>query len=238
MRREGYEFQVSRPEVIYHKDPDTGEMLEPIEEVHVEVAEAITGTVVELLGARRGQMMDMQTDGGTTYLKYLVPTRGLLGFRSQFMTATSGMGQIHSLFHGYAPLMGPVPGRQFGSLVAWETGMAVAYGLDNAQLRGTLFIGPQTEVYEGMIVGEHIRPEDLAVNVAKTKHLTNVRRSNAEEGIHLTPPRNMSLDDCIEFLAEDELLEVTPSSLRLRKRVLNNEDRQKEQKRREKLMAH
>jgi GTP-binding protein len=134
-------------------------------------------------------------------------------------------------------MAGPIPGRQFGSLVAWETGVAVPFGLDNAQLRGTLFIGPQTEVYQGMVIGEHIRPEDLAVNVAKTKHLTNVRRSFAEEAIRLSPPRNMSLDDCIEFMAEDELLEVTPLSLRIRKRVLNNEERQKEQKRKEKLMA-
>ncbi len=237
MRREGYEFQVSKPEVIYRQDPDTGETLEPFEEVHIEIADPMTGTVVELLGARRGQMLDMRSDGGTTYLKYLVPTRGLLGFRQQFLTATSGMGQIHSLFFGYSPMVGPIPGRQFGSLVAWETGSATSYGLDNAQLRGTLFIGPQTEVYEGMVVGEHIRPEDLGVNVAKAKHVTNVRRSFAEEGIRLTPPRNMSLDDSIEFLAEDELLEVTPQNLRIRKRILNNDDRQKEQKRREKLMT-
>ncbi len=237
MRREGYEFQVSKPEVIFRHDPDTGDLLEPMEEVHIEVADPMTGTVVELLGGRRGQMIDMSSDSGTTYLKYLVPTRGLLGFRQQFLTATAGMGQIHALFHGYGPMLGPIPGRQFGSLVAWEQGFATSYGLDNAQLRGTLFIGPQTEVYEGMVVGEHIRPEDLAVNVAKAKHLTNVRRSFAEEGIRLTTPRNMSLDDCIEFLAEDELLEATPKSLRIRKRVLSNEDRQKEQKRREKLMA-
>jgi GTP-binding protein len=238
MRREGYEFQASKPEVIFRQDPDTGETLEPIEEVHIEVADAMTGTVVELLGARRGQMVDIRTENATTYLKYLVPTRGLLGFRQQFLTATSGMGQIHSLFHGYAPMLGPIPGRQFGSLVAWETGVATSYGLDNAQLRGTLFIGPQTEIYEGMVVGEHIRPEDMAVNVAKAKHLTNVRRSFAEEAIRLSPPRRMSLDDCIEFLADDELLEVTPQNLRIRKRVLNNEERQKEQKRREKMMAN
>src|SRR5262249_19213108 len=237
MRREGYEFQVSRPEVIFHDDPETGERLEPLEEVHIEAAEVMTGTVVELLGARRGQMLDMRTESGTTYLTYLVPTRGLLGFRQKFLTATSGMGQLHSLFHGYGPMLGPIPGRQFGSLVAWETGTAVSYGLDNAQLRGTLFIGPQTEVYQGMVVGEHIRPEDLAVNVAKTKHLTNVRKSTAEDAIRLTPPRNMSLDDCLEFLADDELLEATPLSLRIRKRILNNEDRQKEQKKREKLAA-
>jgi GTP-binding protein len=238
MRREGYEFQVSKPEVIFRQDPDTGETLEPIEEVHIEVADAMTGTVVELLGARRGQMVDIRNENATTYLKYLVPTRGLLGFRQQFLTATSGMGQINSLFHGYAPMLGPIPGRQFGSLVAWENGVATSYGLDNAQLRGTLFIGPQVEIYQGMVVGEHIRPEDMAVNVAKAKHLTNVRRSFAEEAIRLSTPRRMSLDDCIEFLADDELLEVTPQNLRIRKRVLNNEERQKEQTRREKMMAN
>ncbi len=237
MRREGYEFEVSKPEVIYRQDPDTGEMLEPIEEVHVEVADGLTGAAVELLGARRGQMIDMRSESGTTYLKYLVPTRGLLGFRPQFLRVTSGMGQIHSLFHGYGPVMGALPGRQFGSLVAWEAGVTSPYGLDQAQQRGTLFVGPQVEVYEGMVVGEHIRPEDLAVNVAKTKHLTNVRSKGGEEGIRLTTPRFLSLEDCLEFLAEDELLEVTPLGLRIRKRILDNEDRQKEQKRREKLMA-
>ncbi len=237
MRREGYEFQVSKPEVIYKRDPETGELVEPVEEVHIEAADSMVGTVVELLGGRRGQMHDMRAENGTTYLKYLVPTRGLLGFRQQFMTATSGMGQINSLFHSYQPMAGAIAGRQFGSLVAHETGVATSYGLDNAQLRGNLFIGPQAEVYEGMVVGEHIRPEDLVVNVAKAKHVTNMRKSFAEEGIRLTPPRNLSMDDCIEFLAEDELLEVTPQNLRIRKRVLNNEERQKDQKRREKMMA-
>ncbi len=237
MRREGYEFQVSRAEVIYRQDPATGETLEPFEEVHIEVADSAVGTVVEMLGARRGLMIDMRSENATTYLKYLVPTRGLLGFRQLFLTATSGLGQLHSLFYGYQPFAGPILGRQFGSLVAWETGMATPYGLDNAQLRGTLFIAPQTEVYQGMVVGEHIRPEDLSVNVAKAKHLTNMRRSFAEEAIRLPPPRNLSLDDCIEFLAEDELLEVTPQSLRIRKRMLNNEERQKDLKRREKMLA-
>ncbi len=237
MRREGYEFQVSKAEVIYRRDAATNETLEPFEEVHIESAESAVGTIVELLGGRRGLMNDMRTEHGTTYLKYIVPTRGLLGFRQQFMTATSGMGQINSLFHSYLPYAGAIPGRQFGSLVAWETGVATSYGLDGAQLRGSMFIGPQTEVYEGMVVGEHIRPEDLSVNVAKAKHVTNMRKSFAEEAIRLTPPRNMSLDYCIEFLAEDELLEVTPQNLRVRKRVLNNEERQKEQKRREKLLA-
>jgi len=238
MRREGYEFQVSPPEVIYRNDPETNELLEPYEEVHIEVADSAVGTVVEMLGARRGQMNDMRQQSGTTFLKYLVPTRGLLGFRQHFMTATSGMGQVNSLFHSYQPFAGPIQGRLFGSLVAWENGVSTGYGLEAAQERGSLFIGPQVEVYEGMVVGEHIRPEDLAVNVAKAKHLTNMRSSNSEIGVRLTPPRRLSLDECIEFLAEDELLEVTPVNLRIRKRVLNNEERQKEIKRREKMMAN
>jgi len=237
MRREGYEFEVSKPEVIYKRDEETGDMHEPIEEVHIEVADQMTGTVVELLGVRRGQMSDMRSDSGTTYLKYLVPTRGLLGFRQHFLTATSGMGQMSSIFHGYAPVMGTIAGRQFGSLVAWETGPATSFGLTNSEERGKLFVGPGVEVYEGMVVGEHIRPEDLAVNVAKTKHLTNMRSKGAEINTGLTPPINMSLDENIEFLAEDELLEVTPASLRIRKRVLNNEEREKDRKRRDKIMA-
>ncbi len=236
MRREGYEFEVSKPEVIYTTDPETGETLEPVEEVHIEVADDMIGTVVELLGVRRGQMLDMSSEHGTTFLKYLVPTRGLLGFRARFMTATSGMGTIHSLYYGAEPLAGPIPGRQFGSLVAFEDGTAVAYGLDNAQLRGSLFIGPGTEVYQGMVVGENIRAEDLPINVCKTKHLTNHRAKMENEGIRLTPPRLMSLDESIDFLAEDELLEVTPDSLRIRKRILNNETRIKDVKRRERMV--
>jgi len=237
MRREGFEFDVSKPEVIYRTDAATGETLEPMEEVHVEVADSMVGTVIELLGARRGKMINMHTESGTTFLTYIVPTRGLLGFRPHFMRATSGMGQVHSLFHGYESFLGAMPGRQFGSLVAWEDGTSSSYGLENAQPRGTLFIGPGVDVYEGMVVGEHIRTEDLAVNVAKAKHLTNVRSSGGEKAWSLTPPRNLSLEDCLEFLAEDELLEVTPQSLRIRKRILNNEERQKEWKRREKMIA-
>ncbi len=237
MRREGYEFEVSRPEVIFREDKEARELLEPVEEVHIEVADEMVGVVIELLGERRGQMISMASGNGTTYLKYLVPTRGLLGFRASFLTATSGMGQLHSIFHGYEPYMGPIQGRRFGSLVAWETGTSSSYGLNNAQERGSLFIGPGVEVYEGMVVGEHVRPGDIAVNVARLKHVTNHRRSFAEDAIRLTPPRQMSLDECIEFLAEDELLEVTPISLRIRKRILNNEERVKEQKRRERLVA-
>jgi GTP-binding protein len=237
MRREGYEFEVSKPEVIYREDSETGELLEPIEEVHVEVADEMTGTVVELLGARRGQMVDMRSESGTTYLKYLVPTRGLLGFRPRFMRATGGLGQIHSLFYGYEPISGEIPGRQFGSLVAIETGVASAYGILQVEQRGTFFIAPGEQVYEGMVVGEHIRPGDLDVNVCKTKHLTNHRAKPSETTDSLPTPRDMSLDDCIEFLAEDELLEVTPESLRIRKRILDSERRLKERKRLEKMIA-
>ncbi len=236
MRREGYEFEVSRPEVILHEDPDTGEVLEPVEEVHIDVAEEMVGIVIELLGARRGQMLDMHSENGTTYIKYLVPTRGLLGFRTQFLTSTSGMGQMHSLFYGYEPFMGTIPGRRFGSLVAWEHGIASGYGINAVQDRGTFFITPGVEVYEGMVVGENIRPGDIAVNVAKTKHLTNHRANTVDNSISLDTPRSLSLDDCIEFLAEDELLEVTPDSLRIRKRIMSNELREKDRKRQEKLI--
>jgi len=237
MRREGYEFEVSRPEVIFHRDEDSNELLEPVEEVQIEVTEEHVGTVVELLGARRGQMADMRADSGTTYLRYLVPTRGLLGFRTLFLTSTAGMGQLHSVFYGYEPFAGAIQGRRFGSLVAWEDGVSTSYGLNQAQERGTLFIGPGVEVYEGMVIGENLRPGDIAVNVAKAKHVTNHRRSFAEEGIRLTPPRDMSLDLSLEFLADDELLEVTPENLRIRKRTLNNEQRVKQQKKREALEA-
>jgi GTP-binding protein len=236
MRREGYEFDVSKPEVIYREDPDTGEVLEPVEEVHIEVAEDLLGTVMELLGVRRGQMRDLQSRNGTAYLQYLTPTRGLLGFRSQFLRATGGMGQLHMLYHGYAPLAGPIPRRQFGSLVAWEAGIAAAYALTHTQARGTFFIEPGAEVYEGMVIGQHIRGEDLAINVTRTKHLSAVHTKYYGEELRLSAPRVMSLDDCIEFLSDDELLEVTPTSLRLRKRILNNEERQKEQKRRETML--
>jgi len=227
MRREGYEFEVSKPEVIFREDPDTGDMLEPIEEVHIEVADDSSGTVFEMMGERRGQMTNMSSENGTTYLTYLVPTRFLIGFQSQFMRATSGMGQIHTLHHGYEKVEGESLRRQFGSLTADQPGASTAYAIVNLQSRGSFFIAPGIDVYEGMIIGEHIRPDDLSVNVAKAKHLTNFRAKPSETTDGLTPPINMSLDDCIEFLAEDELLEVTPKSLRLRKRILNTEQRLK-----------
>lgn len=234
MRREGYEFQVAKPEVIFHKG-DGNELLEPFEDVYIEVAQESTGNVMEMLGMRRAQMTEMHTgDDGISHLRYRVPTRGLLGFRSKFLTATRGTGIIHALFAGYFPLVGQMETRAHGSLVAHEAGTATTFGLNNAEGRGILFIGPGTEVYEGMIVGENPREEDVVVNVAKKKHLTNMRSSNADMSIQLTPPRNMSLDDAIEYIAEDELMEVTPINIRLRKKVLNNEERGKAKKSAEK----
>ncbi|HEY4690414.1 MAG TPA: translational GTPase TypA [Anaerolineae bacterium] len=224
MRREGYEFEVARPEVITRERD--GKTLEPFEELYVEVAEPHMGSVVEMLGARRGQMIDVRHgDDGTIYLKYTIPTRGLLGFRSDFLTATRGTGVMHALFAGYDRLAGPIDTRELGSLVAWESGLSSTYGLKNAEDRGSLFIGPNVDVYEGMIVGQHIRDADLSVNVCKKKHLTNMRAASADIAVRLTPPRVMSLDDCIEYLADDDLLEVTPLNLRLRKRILNTEER-------------
>jgi len=236
MRREGYEFEVSKPEVILREDPETGETLEPYEEVHIEVADEFSGVVFELMGARRATMVNMYSDKGTTFFEYRVPTRFLIGFQSSFMRATSGMGQIHTLFAGYDTLQqGTPPGRQFGALIADQNGTTTAYALVNLQQRGTFFVDPGVEVYEGMIIGEHIRPDDLAVNVARAKHLTNFRAKPSETTDGLVPPRRMSLDDNIEFLEEDELLEVTPLSLRLRKRILNNETRLKSEKAKKKL---
>ncbi len=235
MRREGYEFHVSRPEVILHTDAQ-GRTLEPYEEVHIETSPETVGVVVEMLGKRRGEMQHMaDTPSGSVSLRYIVPTRGLLGFRYQFLTATRGSGVMHTVFHGYGPYAGDIPGRSRGSLVSWETGTANSYGIQNAEARGTLFVHPGTEVYEGMVVGERQRPGDLDVNVCKKKHLTNMRNAVRDIDVRLTPPREMSLDECIEFLADDELLEVTPKSLRLRKRILPREERGKASKRAKKL---
>ncbi len=227
MRREGYEFQVSRPEVIFHKAED-GVLLEPYEEVHIETSSETVGAVVEMLGARRGRMMDMQDTGqGTVRLVYIAPTRGLLGFRYQFLTATRGAGVMHTIFHGYDELAGTMSTRQTGSLVAMEAGDTTAYALENAEQRGVLFVGPGVTVYMGMVIGENARPGDLPINVCKKKHLTNIRSARADMEIRLTPPRQMSLDEAIEYLADDELLEVTPLTYRIRKRILDTEERGK-----------
>ncbi len=230
MRREGYEFQVSRPEVIFHK-ADDGSLLEPYEEVHIETSTETVGAVVEMLGARRGQMMDMQDTGqGTTRLTYVAPTRGLLGFRYQFLTSTRGAGAMHTVFSGYDEMAGPMATRSSGSIVAMEAGETTAYALKSAEERGTLFYGPGIAVYEGMVVGEASRGQDIPFNVCRKKHLTNVRSSRGDMEIRLTPPRQMSLDEAVEYLADDELLEVTPLSYRIRKRILDTEERGKQSK--------
>jgi len=227
MRREGYEFQVSKPEVILKKDAD-GELLEPFEELHVETHPDTVGVVIEMLGGRRGQMIDLFENGdGNTHMNYIIPTRGLFGFRYQFLTATRGLGMINTLFHSYMPIAGSINGRERGSLISWETGVTTTFGLHNAEERGILFISPGVEVYEGMVIGENAKPNDIAVNVCKTKHLTNMRAARADTTIRLTPPRQMSLDEAIEYLADDELLEVTPVSYRIRKRILDTEKRGK-----------
>ncbi|RPJ51273.1 MAG: translational GTPase TypA [Chloroflexi bacterium] len=230
MRREGYEFQVSRPEAILRRGED-GDLLEPYEEVHIDTSTETVGVVVEMLGGRRGKMIDMiNNPDNTVHLTYIVPTRGLLGFRYQFLTATHGMGVVNTIFHGYDSLAGPISSRATSSIVVWEPGTTTNFGLKNAEERGMLFCGPGVEVYEGMVVGETQRPADLSVNVCKKKHLTNMRSSNKDIEVRLTPPRDMSLDEAIEYLSEDELLEVTPLAWRIRKRILNTEERGKTQK--------
>jgi GTP-binding protein len=237
MRREGYEFEVSRAEVIFIQD-EKGRTLEPVEEVFVEIADEKVGTIVEMMGERSGQMIDMRSENGTTYLRYIVATRGLLGFRSQLLRATSGLGQMHSIFHEYQPVGGEVPGRRFGSLVSMEQGTSTTYAIVNAQARGIFFIEPGTDIYEGMVIGETTRSEDIALNIARAKHLDNFRAKPKEVSAGLVPARVMSLDDYIEFLGEDELLEVTPKHLRIRKRVLNTEIRIKEDKKRRQLVQN
>src|SRR5205823_7886175 len=196
------------------------------EQLEVEVSQEVLGPVVELAGKRRGALVDMKyRDDGTAHCVYRIPTRGLLGFRQAFLTSTRGQGVMNTLFAGYGPYAGDIDSRNFGSLVAWEDGTTTTFGLAAAQERGQLFLGPGIEVYEGMVVGEHIRENDLQVNVIRKKHLTNMRSSNSDIAVRLDGIRDLSLDDAIEFLAEDELLEVTPKSYRIRKRVLSRQDR-------------
>ncbi|WP_271628698.1 translational GTPase TypA [Caldicellulosiruptor sp. DIB 104C] len=226
MRREGYEFQVSKPHVI--TKIVNGQLYEPFEYLIIDVPEEFMGTVMEKLGPRRAQLQNMTIlNDGFMRLEFIIPARGLIGFRSEFLTDTKGNGIMNHVFYDYMPYAGEIPERNRGALIAFETGEAVTYGLYNAQERGRLFIEPGTEVYEGMIVGESSRPEDIVVNVCKKKHLTNMRSATADEALRLTPPVKLSLEECIEFLAEDELLEVTPKSLRLRKKILNHEMRKK-----------
>ncbi|MFM2308272.1 MAG: hypothetical protein RLY87_392 [Chloroflexota bacterium] len=235
MRREGYEFQVSKPEVIFRVIDE--QRMEPIEQVEIEVSEQYQGAVIELLGQRRGIMRDMRyRDDGTVSLTFLVPTRGLLGFRQQLLTATRGEGQMNSLFYEYQPVAGEINTRSNGSLVASESGQTTTFGLFGSQERGQLFIGAGVDIYEGMVIGMHARERDLEVNCCKKKHLTNMRSSGADDAQRLETPRNMSLDDAVEYIGDDELLEVTPKNYRLRKKLLNQEERKRDQKRREMAM--
>lgn len=220
MRREGYEFQVTRPEVIMKKVD--GELLEPYEELTIDVDQEFQGTVIEKLGKLKGQMLEMQTENDMAKLVFKIPTRGLLGFRSQFMTDTKGMGIMNYVFAEYGPYAGEIVNRVNGVLVVKEPCTSVAYALFNLQDRGKLFIGPGLEVYGGQIIGEHCRPADLVVNPAKGKKLTNMRASGSDEAVILTPPARMSLEDCIAYINDDELVEVTPAAVRLRKRKGGN----------------
>ena len=229
MRRQGYEFAVSRPKVILKKG-DNGETLEPMELLIVEVPEAYVGAVMEKIGSRKGELEDMSIrDGGTTHLEFKIPARGLIGYRSEFLTDTNGYGVMNNLFAGYEPFKGDIQTRDRGSIVVHETGESTAYGLFNTQDRGRLFIGPGVPVYEGMICGECSKNEDIVCNVCKKKQMTNTRASGSDDALRLVPHSTLSLEQSMEFLSEDELLEVTPKSLRLRKMVLSKELRLKQQ---------
>ena len=227
MRREGYEFAVSKAEVIYHTD-ERGKKLEPMELVYIDVPDEFSGNVIQKLALRKGELQGMSVNNsGNTRLQFSIPARGLIGYRGEFMTDTKGNGIMNSIFDGYAPYKGDIQFRKQGSLIAFESGEAVAYGLFNAQDRGTLFIEPGTKVYAGMVIGQSGKPEDIELNVCKTKHLTNTRSSGSDEALKLTPPKIMSLEQCLEFIDSDELLEVTPKSLRIRKKILDSMQRKR-----------
>ena len=225
MRREGYEFQVSPPRVLYQEID--GQKCEPIERVVVDVPQDCMGSVMEKLGARKGEFLEMTPAGNRMKMEFLVPSRGLFGYRNEFLTDTKGEGILASVFEKYAPYKGDIARRSTGSLIAWETGEAVAYGIWNAQERVAMFITPGTKVYAGMVIGVTQKSDDVPVNVCRTKHLTNTRASGSDEALRLVPPRQLSLEQCLEFLADDELLEVTPKNLRLRKSILDHSLRMK-----------
>ena len=228
MRREGYEFAVSKAEVIYKED-ERGRKLEPMEIAYVDVPEEFSGTVIQKLSERKGELQGMSpASDGTTRLEFHIPSRGLIGFRGDFLTSTKGAGILNTAFDGYAPYKGDIQYRKQGSLIAFETGEAVTYGLFSAQDRGPLFIGPGEKVYSGMVIGQSGKPEDIELNVCKTKHLTNTRSSSADEALKLTPPKRLSLEQALEFIDTDELLEVTPESLRIRKKILDSRLRKRE----------
>ena len=221
MRREGYEFAVSKAEVIYHTD-ENGKRLEPMERAYIDVDDEYAGNVIQKLGERKGELINMHSNGsGSTRLEFLIPARGLIGYRGEFLTDTKGTGVLNTIFENYGPYKGDIQYRKQGSLIAFEAGEAITYGLFNAQERGTLFIGPGEKVYAGMVIGQNGKAEDIELNVCKTKKLTNTRSSSADEALKLTPPRILSLEQCLEFIDTDELLEVTPKNLRIRKKILD-----------------
>ena len=221
MRREGFEFAVSKAEVLYHYD-ERNRKLEPMELAYVDVPEEFSGAVIQKLTSRKGELQGMSpANGGYTRLEFSIPSRGLIGYRGEFMTDTKGNGILNTIFDGYGPYKGDLYYRKQGSLIAYEAGEAITYGLFNAQERGPLFIGPGEKVYSGMVVGQNGKAEDIELNVCKTKKLTNTRSSSADEALKLTPPREMSLEQCLEFIDTDELLEITPKSLRIRKKILD-----------------
>ena len=233
MRREGYEFQVSRPKVIF-KEVD-GRTHEPMEDLVIEVPEDYVGAVMNKIGARKGELVNMSLNpSGETKLEFKIPSRCLIGYRSEMLTDTKGFGVMNHVFAGYEEYKGDIAERSRGSLVVFENGVTTQYGLYNAQERCTLFVSPGLNVYEGMIVGENSREDDLVVNVCKQKHLTNNRASGSEEALKLVPPTTLSLEQCMEFIADDEILEITPKSIRMRKKILSKELRMKEWSRKHK----
>ena len=230
LRREDYEFQVSKPEVLYKRDED-GKLLEPIEDVTIDVDEEFVGTIIEKLGKRKAELVNMKpSQGGYTRLVFEIPTRGLVGYRQEFISDTKGSGVINSEFKEYSPFKGEIPRRSTGSIISFETGTSTAYGLNAAQSRGVLFIGPGEEVYEGMVIGSNPKGLDIEVNVCKKKAQTNIRSSSADEALRLSPPKKMSLEELLEFIEEDELVEITPKNFRLRKKILNTDKRYKSKK--------
>ena len=233
MRRQDYEFEISRPEAITHEE--NGKVMEPVEQLILDTREEYIGVITEMLAKRLGKMTNMHNDGkGNLRMEYQIPTRGLIGFRSAFLTATRGEGVMNTIFLGYEPYAGEIASTRSGTLVAAEAGVAVTYGLNNAQERGITFIDPGTPVYEGMIVGMNSRPTDLAVNVCKEKKQTNIRSSTSDIAVRLTPPLKMSLEESMDFINSDELVEVTPKNIRLRKRLLTMNERARSKKAAEK----
>lgn len=230
MRREGYEFAVSKAEVIYHKD-ENGNLLEPMERAFIDVPEEFSGAVIDKLSQRKGELQNMShANGGYQRLEFLIPARGLIGYRGEFMTDTKGNGIINTAFEGFGPYKGDIQYRKTGSIIAFESGESITYGLYNAQERGTLFIGAGEKVYSGMIIGQNAKAEDIEINVCKSKKLTNTRSSGADDALRLTPPKVLSLEQALEFIDTDELLEVTPSSLRIRKKILDSTERYRSKK--------